>query len=85
MPPHKGVIGEHCTWFGGVVELPASYWYTTLRPKGVAQMDQRGVCCREGIASGIGLLWNPWRGRPKAYRIFVAMPALPELKCAPVK
>src|SRR5712692_9682580 len=31
----------------------------------------------------IAALWNPWRGSPKAYRIFVAMPALPALKCAP--
>jgi len=29
--PHKGVIGGHFTWFGGGVELPASYWYTTHR------------------------------------------------------
>src|SRR5439155_23517883 len=55
------------------------------RPRSVdvAPRDHCGVCCRAGIASGIGLLWNPWRGSPKAYRIFVAMPALPALKCAP--
>ena len=29
------------------------------------------------------LLWNPWRGIPKAYRIFVAMLALPALKPTP--
>src|SRR5919109_2587956 len=27
--PHTGVIEGHVTWFGGWVELPASYWYTT--------------------------------------------------------
>src|SRR5262249_53253406 len=37
-----------------------------------------------GIASGIGLLWNPWRRNPKAYRFSVAMPALPALRCPPV-
>jgi len=31
----------------------------------------------------MGLLWKPWLGVPKAYRIFVAMPALPQLKRAP--
>src|SRR5262249_35903678 len=36
-----------------------------------------------GIASSIGLLWNLWREIPKAYRIFVAMPALPQLQSAP--
>src|SRR6516162_7684698 len=30
------------------------------------------------------LRWNPWRGIPKAYRIFVAMLALPALKPTPV-
>jgi hypothetical protein len=30
MPPHKGVIGRHFTWFRGWLELPASYWYTTM-------------------------------------------------------
>src|SRR5262245_29141108 len=29
------------------------------------------------------LLENPWRGIPKAYRIFVAVPALPALKSTP--
>src|SRR2546430_9523520 len=29
------------------------------------------------------LFWHPWRGMPKASRIFVAMPALPRLKPAP--
>jgi len=29
------------------------------------------------------LLWNPWRGIPKTYRIYVAMPPLPQLKAAP--
>ena len=32
-----------------------------------------GVCCRAGIASGIGLLWNPWQKNPTAYRMSVAM------------
>ena len=32
----------------------------------------------------MGLLWKPWLGVPKAYRIFVAMPALPQLKRAPI-
>ena len=57
------------------------------RPRSVdvAPRDHWGVCCREGIASGIGLLWNPWRRNPQAYRMFVAMPALPALQCpAPV-
>src|SRR5438128_7260889 len=30
------------------------------------------------------LLWNPWQGIPKAYRISVAMLALPALKPAPI-
>jgi hypothetical protein len=41
-----------------------------------------GVCCRAGIASGIDLLWNPWQRNPKAYRMSVAMLALPVLKPA---
>src|SRR5712691_11019123 len=49
----------------------------------VAYRGHRRVCCRVGIASGIDLLWKPWLGVPKAYRIFVAMPALPQLKRAP--
>jgi hypothetical protein len=43
-----------------------------------------GVCCRAGIASGIDLLWNPWQRNPKAYRMSVAMLALPVLKPAPL-
>src|SRR5206468_950965 len=56
-----------------------------LRPRSedVAKMDHRRVCCRVGIASGIGLLWHPWQGMPKAYRILAAMPALPQLQSAP--
>src|SRR4029434_3072896 len=53
------------------------------RSGNVAQRDHRRVWCRVGIASGIGLLWNPWRRNPKAYRVFVAMPALPALRCPP--
>ena len=30
MLPRRGVIEGHFTWFGRWVELPASYWYTTL-------------------------------------------------------
>src|SRR5262249_46069095 len=44
--------------------------------------DHRNVCCGAGIASGIGLLWHLWRRNPKAYRISVAMLALPALKPA---
>ena len=43
-----------------------------------------GVCCRAGIASGIGLLWNPWQRNPKAYRMSVAMLALSALKPSPL-
>src|SRR4029434_10276160 len=54
------------------------------RSGNVAQRGHRRVWCRVSIASGIGLLWNPWRRNPKAYRFFVAMPALPALKCPPI-
>lgn len=30
------MLGVHCTWFGGWVELPASYGYTTKVGKDVA-------------------------------------------------
>ena len=60
---------------GGVFDRPAA---------DIAETDHHRVCCREGIASGHGLLWNPWQRMPKAYRVFVAMPALPQLKSAPL-
>src|SRR5947199_362484 len=36
-------------------------------------MDHHRVCCREGIASGRSLLWNPWLRMPNATRVIVVI------------
>ena len=35
------------------------------------------VITKEYLERGCNLLWSPWRGMPKAVRVFAAMPALP--------
>src|SRR4029450_2294140 len=49
----------------------------------VARGDHHGVCCRGGIASGIGLLLEQDMGVPKAYRMSAAMPPSPNCKLRP--
>jgi hypothetical protein len=55
MPPHKGVIGRHFIWFGGWVELAASYWYTTHLLEQVLGNKSTFMVAQEMCMSLLGL------------------------------